>query len=127
MNEEINHSINSSASDLGCGARPAKPIIPVTTKHLAPHTLGGKRPMIQPGYLRIGEAAKYLSIDRSTLRSWCHQYSIPFYPINNRCTLIKKSDIDSVMDRFKVSGPESAARLVDGRRNGRSRNPCKTQ
>ncbi len=50
------------------------------------------------------ELSAYLKIQPGTLRKWVMQSKLPFFKIGTKSVRFRKSDIDSWLERQKVSG-----------------------
>jgi len=59
--------------------------------------------VVQPGYLRKGDAAKYLGISIRTLSDWERKRVVPFFKMSHRMVLFKRSDLDDAMNRFRAA------------------------
>lgn len=57
-----------------------------------------------PEYVRTDEAGRRLSVTAKTIRSWGDRRILPAYRPKKRMILIRVSDIDKALARFRV-GP----------------------
>lgn len=58
--------------------------------------------MLIPEYMRRDAAAKYLGISPRTLSDWQKRRLIPFIKPARKCTIFKRSELDSAMARLTV-------------------------
>ena len=58
---------------------------------------------IPADYIRPAAAARMLSIHGRTLRMWMHDRRIPCYRVSSRCVLLKRTDIHSALEQFRVA------------------------
>jgi excisionase family DNA binding protein len=56
------------------------------------------------GYLRLPEAAAYLSVSPWTLRAWIRRHLVKCYRPTSRLLLFKQDDLDAAMQRFASGG-----------------------
>lgn len=62
--------------------------------------------MIEKKYLNVEESADYLGVSRSTIYSYTHNRIIPHYkPRGRRCYFLK-DDLDSFIEKTRVSSQE---------------------
>ena len=55
-----------------------------------------------PEYLRTDEAARRLSVTPKTIRAWVDRRILPAFKPTKRTILIRASDLDKAMARFRV-------------------------
>ena len=60
-------------------------------------------PLIRPGYLRKGDAARYLNISIRTLTDWMQRRIVPFIKLSHRVCLFRQADLDASMNRFRTN------------------------
>ena len=59
-------------------------------------------PIILPGYLRKGDAAKYLNISVRTLTDWMRCGIVAYMKLSRKVCLFRQADLDSAMARYRV-------------------------
>ncbi len=57
-------------------------------------------------YIGIEEAAEYLGVKTSTIRSWIKKKNMPFHRIGGKLLKFKRSEIDEWVDSEKNIGIE---------------------
>jgi excisionase family DNA binding protein len=69
------------------------------------------------GYLRIGDAARYLGVSPSTLRNWERLGKIATHrhPLNNY-RLFKRTDLDALLQQIERSRQDASAGTVPSQR-----------
>jgi excisionase family DNA binding protein len=58
----------------------------------------------EPEFLRTDEAGRRLSVTAKTIRAWVDMRILPAYRPTRRTILIRVSDIEKAMARFRVGG-----------------------
>ncbi len=58
----------------------------------------------EPEFLRTDEAGRRLSVSAKTIRSWIDMRILPAYRPTRRTILIRVSDIEKALARFRVGG-----------------------
>lgn len=60
-------------------------------------------PVVLPGYLRKGDAAKYLNISIRTLTDWMRCGIVAYMKLSRKVCLFRQADLDAAMSRYRVS------------------------
>jgi excisionase family DNA binding protein len=55
-------------------------------------------------FLRTNEAAKRVCVAPKTIRAWVERRILPAFKPTKRTILIRESDLDKAMERFRIGG-----------------------
>jgi hypothetical protein len=60
-------------------------------------------PVVLPGYLRKGDAARYLNISIRTLTDWMRRGIVAYMKLSWKVCLFRQADLDAAMNRYRVN------------------------